>query len=117
MENEAIVVTEINDKIHKFYDKAYGSKHILHNLAHLKWQFKNNPFHKNECYSLIIIENTEKIKSHLGYIPVELKILNKNILALWHVSFFTLEERLKLLPLGFIFANFNNFFKCPFNSF
>ena len=59
MENEAIVVTEINDKIHKFYDKAYGEKHILHNLKHTKWQFRDNPYYKGTNFSLVIIEDNK----------------------------------------------------------
>jgi len=92
MENDAIIVNEINKKIGRFYDEAYGKKHILHNLKHLEWQFKNNPYCKGTDFSLVIIENNEKVKAHLGFIPIQLKILNDNVLAVWHVSFYTLEK-------------------------
>ena len=92
MNDDAIIVTEINKKIHKFFDEAYGDKHVLHNLKHLEWQFRNNPYLKGTDFSLVIIEDSEKVKSHLGFIPIQLKILNETILAVWHVSFFTLEE-------------------------
>ena len=92
MDDKSILVTKINEKLHKFYDETYGKHHILHNLKHLEWQFKNNPYHESDDFSLVIIENNDKIKSHLGYIPIKLKILDTNVMALWHVSFFTLEE-------------------------
>jgi hypothetical protein len=92
MKDKTIIVSKINSKINKFYDKAYGKKHILHNLEHVKWQFKDNPFYKDSNFSLVIVEDENKIKSHLGFIPVQLKILNETIPAIWHVSFYTLDE-------------------------
>jgi len=92
MEDNATKVTKVNKKIHVFYDIAYGKKHILHNLKHLEWQFKNNPYNKEPNFTLVIIENKEEVKAHLGFIPIQLKILNVNVLAVWHVSFYTLEK-------------------------
>ena len=94
MEDKKNIVSEINEKINRFYDKAYGKKHILHNLEHVKWQFKDNPFNKDSNFSLVVIENDKEVKSHLGFIPIELNILNETIPAIWHVSFYTLEARL-----------------------
>ena len=92
MEDKKNIVSEINEKINRFYDKAYGKKHILHNLEHVKWQFKDNPFNKSSNFSLVVIENDKEVKSHLGFIPIELNILNGTIPAIWHVSFYTLKE-------------------------
>jgi len=43
-------------------------------------------------FSLVVVENSKKIISHLGFIPVQLTLQNSIISAIWHVSFFTLEE-------------------------
>ena len=92
MNDKTIIVPKINDKINTFYDKAYGKKHILHNLEHVKWQFKENPFYKGSNFSLVVIEDDKEVKSHLGFIPIQLNILNETVPAVWHVSFYTLEE-------------------------
>lgn len=92
MEDKITLVTEINEKINTFYDKAYGEKHILHNLKHTKWQFRDNPYYKGTNFSLVIIEDNKEIKAHLGFIPIELNILDNSVLAIWHVSFYTLEK-------------------------
>lgn len=92
MEDRATIVTKINEKINIFYDEAYGKKHILHNLKHLEWQFRNNPHYKGIGFSLVIIEDAKEVKAHLGFIPIQLNILNVSVLALWHVSFYTLEK-------------------------
>ncbi len=109
MEDKSILVTKINEKLHKFYDEAYGKHHILHNSKHLEWQFKNNPYHESDDFSLVVIENDDKIKSHLGYIPIQIKILDENVMALWHVSFFTLEE-FRGTKLGTKMIDFSNSF-------
>lgn len=92
MSDKVVLVSVINEKLHKFYDEAYRKKHILHNSNHLEWQFKNNPFFHGTTFSLVISENSEKTTSHLGFIPVELTLQNNIISAIWHVSFYTLEE-------------------------
>ena len=92
MEDKITLVTKINKKIKTFYDKAYGKKHILHNLKHIEWQFRNNPYYKDKKISLVIIENDKEVKSHLGFIPIQLNILDDNVSAIWHVSFYTLEK-------------------------
>ncbi|WP_157832408.1 GNAT family N-acetyltransferase [Candidatus Nitrosotenuis chungbukensis] len=76
----------------KFYDEAYGSKHILHSPIHQDWQFKKNPFNTFNRVTIVLDENENEITSHCGLIPVELKVLNSTRSALWHVSFFTLER-------------------------
>ena len=92
MEYKAIKITEITEKINRFYDKAYGKKHVLHNLKHLEWQFRDNPYYKEDGFSLITIEDENEGKAHLGFIPTQLTILEKNVSAVWHVSFYTLEK-------------------------
>ena len=90
MSDDVVLVSEIDETFHKFYDEAYGN--ILHNSNHLEWQFKNNPFFNGTTFSLIVSKNSEKITSHLGFIPIELTLQNNIIPAIWHVSFYTLEE-------------------------
>ena len=75
-----------------FYDKAYGKYHVLKNNSHFQWQFKKNPFLKNEEISIIVDERNNKIISHLGCIPFKLKIFNSIKKGIWHISFFTLDE-------------------------
>ena len=58
-------------------DKAYGKKQVLHNLKHLEWQFRDNPYYKEEGFSLIIIEDEYEVRAHLGFIPILLTILEK----------------------------------------
>ena len=83
---------EDKKKIEKFYDIAYGRKHILKNKKHTTWQFKKNPFLKKNETSIIVIEQKENIISHLGIIPTKLKFFSTIKKGIWHVSFFTLNE-------------------------
>lgn len=76
----------------KFYDEVYGKSHILKNSFHFQWQFKKNPFLRNDEISIIVDERNDKIISHLGCIPFKLKIFNSTKKGIWHVSFFTLNE-------------------------
>ena len=82
MSDDVVLVSEIDETIHKFYDEAYGKNHILHNSNHLEWQFKNNPFFNGTTFSLIVSKNSEKITSHLGFIPIELTLQNNIIPAI-----------------------------------
>jgi len=79
-------------KIKRFYDKAYGQKHILNNPIHHKWQFKKNPLNKLKNKTVVTFEECDKIYSQMGFIPIELKVDNSIKTALWHVSFFTLPS-------------------------
>jgi len=93
-----------------FYDKAYGEKHILNNLLHHDWQFKNNPNNGLSTKSILVNESSSIIDSQLGFIPVELKLFENNYNSAWHISFYTLENfrgkgiGTKLIEYG------NNFF-------
>jgi hypothetical protein len=79
-------------KLKFFYDAAYGAKHILNNILHHDWQFKNNPFNKLSTKSILITESSSIIEAHLGFIPIELKLFEEFHNSSWHVSFFTLDQ-------------------------
>ena len=79
-------------KLKEFYNKAYSKKHILHNSIHTKWQFLDNPFNPCKNHTIIILEENNKIVSHLGFIPVNLKFFNSIKMGIWHISFFTLKK-------------------------
>ena len=85
-----------HEKLKEFYKKAYGKTHILNDSVHTEWQFQKNPFNTIDFgaaeYSLVIDENDNQIIAHLGFIPVQLKFLDSTKVALWHVSFYTLEN-------------------------
>jgi len=81
-----------NDKLQIFYDLAYGKKHILNNIIHHNWQFKDNPFNRLGKKSIVVTENNSEISSHLGIFPVDLKVFNTIKSAIWHISFYTLEQ-------------------------
>ena len=93
--------------LEKFSNEAYGKNHILHNQTHTTWQFKKNPFLKKTEISVVIYEYKHRIVSHLGFIPVKLKFFNTTKKALWHVSFFTLEQ-FRGRGLGLKLVKFSN---------
>ena len=80
MEDKITLVTEINEKINTFYDKAYGEKHILHNLKHTKWQFRDNPYYKGTNFSLVIISSENIVFYNLS--TLNQKILSRNELII-----------------------------------
>ena len=81
-----------HEKLKEFYKKAYGKTHILNDSAHTEWQFQKNPFNTTDDFSLVIAENDNQIIAHLGFIPIQLKFLDSTKVALWHISFYTLEN-------------------------
>jgi len=86
------IKTTDSDRLKNFYDLAYGKNHILNNMIHHNWQFKDNPFNKLENKSIVITKNDSEISSHMGIFPVELKVFNIIKNATWHISFYTLEK-------------------------
>jgi len=74
-----------------FYSKAYSKDHILNNKIHHDWQFLENPYNDFPEKSILIIKENE-IRSHLGIQQIKIKLLDSEIRAAWHMSFFTLEE-------------------------
>jgi hypothetical protein len=95
---------EDNEILKKFYNEAYGDKHIINNLDYHDWQFKKNPFNNMGTKSILIIENNSKIFGHLGLFPVELKIFDDKRFAAWYMAFHVREE-CRVLGLGQILAN------------
>jgi hypothetical protein len=79
-------------KLKKFYCEAYGIKHILNNIKHHNWQFKKNPFNKSNSKTIGVIEEVNTIYSHMGFMPIELKVYDSIKNAIWHMSFFTLPS-------------------------
>jgi len=61
MSDKVALVSEVNEKLDKFYDETYGEHHILHNQKHLEWQFKNNPFFNGTIFSLVTSEILKKL--------------------------------------------------------
>ena len=94
-------------KLTEFYTKTYSKNHILHNSIHTKWQFYDNPFNSTNNHTVIILEENNKIISHLGFIPVKLKFFNSIKLGIWHVSFFTLKK-FRGKGLGLKLVKFSN---------
>lgn len=90
--NPRLVTENDKKKLEKFYNDAYGKKHIFNNPDHYNWQFKKNPFNKSQNKTIAITETNNEISSHMGFFPIELKIFDDIKDATWHLSFYTLEK-------------------------
>ena len=77
-------------RLSDFYINVYGKNHILNNPIHHNWQFKN-PF-TSKYKSIIIVENEEKILSHMGLSPFEIKVFDKKFDGVFEMSYYTKEE-------------------------
>lgn len=88
-----------------FYVHLFGKNHILNNPVHHNWQF-NNPF-STTYKSIAIAKNNDKIISHNGMAPYIIKVFDKKLHGVFHMSYYTLEEfrgkgyGSKLLQLSF----------------
>ena len=90
-ESRSVQISDTS-KLNLFYIKVYGKHHIINNQIHHLWQFKQNPFNNFEYKSIAITENENEITSHLGFIPIELKVFNHIKTGSWYMMQYTLEN-------------------------
>jgi hypothetical protein len=83
----------------KFIEQQYHSKYILLNDKFFDWQFSQNPFNCFEEYSMKIISLKEKILGHLGFIPISIKMFEKNYTGVFLLNLMV-DEKCRGFGLG-----------------